>query len=164
MVELFESTTLPAPAVSYQINPHAESHARLARLGASILAAGCTGEVQLAEFPLRHHFSPGVYGREMLLPAGHVIVGKIHKHENMLVMLQGECELFDGFQRHHIQAPQVWVTPAGSQRAAFAFTDCIFLSVIGTHETDIQKIEEEMAVTTPQQYEQFLLTCKQQED
>ena len=35
-----------------------------------------TMEQTLDQFPLTHHFAPGVYAREMFLPAGHTIVGK----------------------------------------------------------------------------------------
>jgi len=36
-------------------------------------------EQTLDQFPVTHHFAPHVYAREMFLPAGHTIVGKIHK-------------------------------------------------------------------------------------
>jgi ABC-type hemin transport system ATPase subunit len=34
------------------------------------------------DYVLKHHFADGIYAREMHIPKGHVIVGKIHRHEN----------------------------------------------------------------------------------
>src|ERR1700677_1255262 len=42
------------------------------------------------EFPIKHYFSKGVYAREMFLPKGHFCVGKIHKHENLMILSQGD--------------------------------------------------------------------------
>ena len=36
----------------------------------------------------KHYFGPGLYVREVTMPAGSVIVGKPHKTEHLCVMLQ----------------------------------------------------------------------------
>jgi hypothetical protein len=38
------------------------------------------------DFVTRHHFAPGQYAREIELPNGKVVVGKIHKHAHVNVV------------------------------------------------------------------------------
>lgn len=149
VVELLDSNVIVAP-VPYA--PVVDHGARMAALIESIRS-----DLQSVQCPVRNHFAPGVYGREMFHHAGTVIVGKIHKHQNMLVMLQGEAVLVDASGRRTVRAPQVWITPPGVQRAAIAITDCIWMSVHGTHETDLEKIEAEFIAQDALEYEQFLL-------
>jgi quercetin dioxygenase-like cupin family protein len=134
----------------------ASLHARMARLISRIGA-----ELPPVECPVFHHFSPGVYAREMRVPAGAVVVGKIHKFENMLMMTQGEATFVGGDQPQRVRAPFIWVTPPGIQRAAYAHEDCIFVSVHGTDKRDINEIEAEFIAQNALEYEQFLLENKQ---
>ena len=38
-------------------------------------------EHEQVEMPVTHHFSKDLYARELFIPAGTLLVGKIHKHE-----------------------------------------------------------------------------------
>ena len=40
--------------------------------------------------PLNHYFSDGIYVREITIPAGMVIVGKIHKHRHPNFLIKGK--------------------------------------------------------------------------
>ena len=51
-------------------------------------------DVGPAACPVQHHFAPGAYGREMTLPAGLVVVGKIHKHAHINVISKGRLQVF----------------------------------------------------------------------
>ena len=41
------------------------------------------------ELPLKHSFAPGVYAREMEIPAGTLLIGKIHKHRHHNFLMKG---------------------------------------------------------------------------
>ena len=41
-------------------------------------------------FPLYHKFGGGLYTREIHIPQGYTIIGKIHKHEAMVYLIKGE--------------------------------------------------------------------------
>ena len=43
-----------------------------------------------AELPLKHHFSKGVYTREMYAPKGTLILGRIHKYETVNILVKGK--------------------------------------------------------------------------
>lgn len=87
-----------------------------------------------------HHFSPGVYAREIHIPADTTLVGEIHKYPQLNILSQGEISVStdDGIKR--ISAPFTIVSPAGTKRVAYAHTDCVWTTILHTEETDIDKI------------------------
>ena len=38
-----------------------------------------------------HFFAPGMYGRRFTMPAGMLVVGKIHKHAHLMMVLKGRA-------------------------------------------------------------------------
>lgn len=96
-----------------------------------------------AELPLKHYFSKGVYGRELTIPKGTLIVGKIHKYAVMNVLTAGEVSVLsiDGVMR--IKAPHTFVSSPGAKRVIYAHSDAVWMNFHGTDETDVEKIEEE---------------------
>lgn len=92
---------------------------------------------------VQHHFSKDVYARELFIPAGTLIIGKIHKHTNLNILSQGEISLLsiDGVKR--VSAPYTVVSSPGVKRLAYAHTDCVWTTIHGTDETDIDKIEDQ---------------------
>lgn len=93
-------------------------------------------------FPLKHHFAPGVYAREIFLPAGCTIVGKIHRHEHLIIFIKGSVAIVSEEGRTLVEAPETMVSPAGVKRAVHALTDAIITTIHVTEETDLEKIEE----------------------
>ena len=95
------------------------------------------------ELPLNHYFSRGVYGRELKIPKGTLIVGKIHKYQVMNVVLAGEVSVLsiDGVMR--IKAPHTFVSSPGAKRVIYAHEDSVWMNFLGTDETDTDKIEAE---------------------
>ncbi len=128
-----------------------ESIALAARLEQAI-----RNELPLIEGVVVHHRSYGVYGRELRVPAGSVIVGHIHKFENMNVLLEGEMTVITEDGPKRVGPGFLVVSPPGTKRSAYAHTDCRWLTVHGTHETDIEKIEQQFIVHTEQQYIAFV--------
>lgn len=107
------------------------------------------------EIPVKHHFSSGVYAREMKVPKGALIVGKIHKKQNLNIISQGEVSVLsiDGIIR--VKAPHTFVAGEGVKRVIYAHEDAVWSTIHGTHETDLEKIEEEFIAKT---YEELPLT------
>jgi len=112
---------------------------------------------QMDQIDLRveHHFSEGVYGRELFIPKGTTLTGKIHKHTNMNVMLKGDMSVLteDGIKR--VQAGFMCISPPGTKRVAYAHEDSVWLTIHGTDETDIEKIEHKFIAQTEQEYIEF---------
>lgn len=112
-------------------------------------------ELTPVECPVTHHFSKGIYAREMFIPKGTVLTGKIHKHQNLNIMSQGELSVLteDGIKR--VKAPFTVVSPPGTKRVAYAHEDTVWTTIHPTDETDVDKIEAEFIAQTDQEYLAF---------
>ena len=98
-------------------------------------------------FPLTHHFADGVYMREILIPKGAVLVGKMHRHQHFLIFLSGDATVVSSEGRKRVDEPQVFVSPVGAKRSFYAHEDTRLVTVHVTQETDLDKIEEECIIS-----------------
>jgi len=95
------------------------------------------------EFPLFHSFADGVYVREIHLPAGTLLTGKIHRHSHPNFLMTGKVTvLTEEGGVEHLEGPCYMMSPAGTKRAVYVYEDCIWVTVHVTDETDLKKIEE----------------------
>ena len=113
-------------------------------------------EHEQVEMPVTHHFAEGVYGRELFIPKDTILTGKIHKFSQLNVLLKGELSVLteDGVKR--VQQGFLVVSPAGTKRIAYAHEDSIWLTVHGTHETDLEKIESQFIAQNDAEYLEFV--------
>lgn len=119
--------------------------AAILRLQERIVGLGL--DVGPASCPVKHHFAPGAYGREMFLPAGIVVVGKIHKHAHVNVISQGRVQVFtehEGVQE--LSAPCTFVSTPGTKRVVHVIEDTVWTTVHVTDKTDLADIEREVIV------------------
>lgn len=93
--------------------------------------------------PVTHHFTPGLYAREMFAPAGTIITSKIHLTEHPFVLSKGKLRVWDEFGGvKDLEAPYFGVTKAGTRRIGLTITDIVWITFHVTNETDVAKIEE----------------------
>ena len=103
--------------------------------------------------PLRHHFAPHSYGREMFLPRGTVVVGKIHKHAHVNVISQGRVRVFtEGEGALELVAPVTFVSSPGTKRCVEVLEDTTWttmhvVSMASPSEADLPAIEREVIAT-----------------
>jgi hypothetical protein len=100
-------------------------------------------ELPQVELDTRHTFANGMYAREMRIPAGVCLVGKIHRHEHLFLVTQGMLRVTTDEGIRDIEAPAVLVGAAGTKRAGFALTDVVCVNVHRTDLTDLALIEAE---------------------
>ena len=116
------------------------------------------GELPEVDCPLQHVFAPGAYARTIFIPAGTVIVGKIHKHAHLNILSQGSVSVMtEGGGLENLKGPLTMVSPPGTKRAVYAHTDVVWTTIHLTDETDLEKIEEHVIAKTFEEYEQFRL-------
>jgi hypothetical protein len=95
-----------------------------------------------AECPVVHHFGPGVYIREVTIPAGTFAIGHAHKQPHLNIMLKGKLLLVgDGGRLEELEAPVIRTTPAG-RKVAYILEDVVWQNIYATEETDIDKLED----------------------
>lgn len=97
---------------------------------------------------IKHHFAPGMYAREMFMPKGALIVGKIHKHEHLTTLAYGKCEVATDQQIVVLEGPLTFSSPVGVKRVIYAHTDLLWTTYHATHETDLAAIEKELIAET----------------
>jgi hypothetical protein len=92
--------------------------------------------------PVTNHFGPGIYIREVFIPAGTFAIGHHHKKPCMNILLKGSMKIVDpsGSPRV-IEAPYVFTTGPG-RKAAIAIDDCVFQNIWATEETDLDALED----------------------
>ena len=102
---------------------------------------GTVNDIPLIQCEEAHHFGPGIYIKEVTMPAGAVIVGKVHKVEHMCVMLTGRMILVqeDGSKQELI-APATFVAKPG-RKVAYIIETTVFQNIYATDETDVEKLE-----------------------
>lgn len=94
------------------------------------------------EMPLKHSFAPGVYLREIEMPAGAFVLGHRHKTEHFNIILTGKALVaYDGVVRE-IKAPAYFVSGRDCRKVLFIQEDMRWITVHMTDETDIDKLEE----------------------
>ena len=108
------------------------------------------------DLPVRDFFSHKCYARELFIPAGTVLIGRVHKFQNLNIMSMGELSVLtdDGIKR--IKAPYTVSSPPGTKRVAFAHADTLWTTIHGTELTDVDEIEQ--AFTT-RHYGEYLEFC-----
>ena len=102
---------------------------------------GTVNDIPLVECKERHYFGPNLYIKEVTMPAGALIVGKVHKVEHMCIMLTGKMILVqeDG-TRTELSAPATFVAKPG-RKVAYILETTIFQNIYSTDETDVEKLE-----------------------
>jgi hypothetical protein len=98
-----------------------------------------------AEIKLIHLFAPGIYARVAKIPAGTIFVSKIHKTRHFHCLVNGTIQLTNAYDEiKEYTGPHSGLTQMGTQRAAYAVTDCAFMTVHRTNKTSLREIEDEV--------------------
>lgn len=95
--------------------------------------------------PLTHSFAESVYVREIFLPKGTILTGKIHKHAHPNFLMRGEVLVVtEHGGSEHLRAPLAMISQPGTKRAIVALEDTVWITVHVTKETDLDRIEDEI--------------------
>lgn len=101
------------------------------------------------DLPLTHRFAPGVYMREISMPAGSFVIGHEHRTEHLNVILSGTVLVsLDGVVGQ-IVGPCTFVSKPGVRKVLFNLTDVLWATIHPTHETDIDRLEALLIVKSP---------------
>ena len=108
------------------------------------------------DFPLFHHFSPGVYARELHIPANVITIGRIHKYPCLNILAKGDRSTLIGDEVRRIQAPFIHISPAGTKRISYTHADSVWITVHATEGTDVAQLEEALTAGSEKEYQDFL--------
>jgi hypothetical protein len=116
-------------------------------------------ELPQTDCPLKHTFAPGMYAREILLPAGTFIVGKIHKHAHLNIVTRGRCIVVTEFGKREIDAtegPITFTSDAGTKRALYVQEETVWTTIHAVHSTDLAEIEREIIAPSYPELDEFM--------
>lgn len=128
-----------------------------------MLCLAAEGKIKnnLPDCKLTHYYSPidenygcGTYARQMFIPKGTLIIGKIHRHQHLNFIMQGKVSVSTEFGPKYFEAPCIFVSEVGLKRAVIAEEDTIWVTVhITKHlgEENLAKMEEEVISPTYQE-------------
>lgn len=108
------------------------------------------------EIPVRHYFSQGLYAREITIPKGVLLTGKIHKYQQLNIMSAGEMSVLAEGGVVRVKAPFTIISPPGTKRIAFAHEETVWTTIHGTDETDLDKIEAYFIAQDERDYLEFV--------
>ena len=111
-------------------------------------------ESTLEDCTVKHYFSPKddkygccTYAREMFIPKGTLIIGKIHRHQHLNIISKGKVVVYTEFGEKHLEGPVTFVSEIGLKRSVYALEDTLWTTIHLTQfvgEKDLSKIEEEV--------------------
>ena len=107
------------------------------------LEAALQGVPQV-DCPVRHHFAPGVYAREMSIPAGTVVTGAVHKTENLIIVSMGRLQIVTDDGTREVAAGDMIICRPGMKNAVVALEDSRLTNILPNPEnlTDIERLTE----------------------
>lgn len=155
--DLENISAVPAPSTSavalFEHGPD-QARARILALEAAMFDGIAKGELveNTKSMPLEHMFIPGSYARALTIPAGTLIVGKIHKEPCFNFVERGEITVLTEKGTKTITAPAFFPSEAGVKRVGLAHTDTVWITVHVTPETDLEALEKAL---TADSYEEF---------
>ncbi len=136
----------------------ADHRARVEKLEKAIFATG-----EGITLPVEHCFSNGTYMRKLLIPAGVVVTGKIHKRESMNIIAKGKAIAITDKGNHQVEAGDTFVTEPGVKKACYAIEDTVWINVLPwTGPEDAELVEREFTVDSYEALESEVKPCRLQ--
>lgn len=101
--------------------------------------------------PADHFFAPGVYCRQLFIPADQFIIGKLHKFGHINIISMGVINVVTEFGVAVYDAtdyPVTFTSEPGTKRVVYAVEDTVWTCIHPTDETDLDAIEDEVIAKT----------------
>lgn len=102
------------------------------------------------DFKTHHHFAPGIYMRELVVPPNMIMIGKIHKTEHLNIMSKGQVTVWteDGIKT--LSGPTTMKSMPGIKRAGYTQEGFVWTTIHPNldEERDIKKLEARLLADT----------------
>ena len=101
-------------------------------------------ECEPVEIVTVHHFANGLYAREITIPAGTLLTGKVHKTEHLNIVSAGSITVWTEHGMKLVKAPFTMVSKPGTKRVGYAHETTVWTTIHATPERDLEKLEAEL--------------------
>jgi hypothetical protein len=93
--------------------------------------------------PFRHYFCDDVYVKEMIIPAGTLMTGKIHNTEHISIMTRGDVSVMTGDTKERLRGFSIFKSPIGVKRVGYFHQETQWINVHNANGiTDLDEMEE----------------------
>jgi hypothetical protein len=118
--------------------PHVPTREQIVRLQTEMM--------KLPQVPIEpvHYFAHGLYAREITIPAGTLLTGKVHKTEHLNILSKGRITVWTEDGMKTLSAPFTLTSRPGTKRVGLAHTETVWTTIHATHERDIEALEREL--------------------
>lgn len=104
-------------------------------------AEGAMLEQEQVACPVFHHFAPGIYFREVHIPAGTFAIGHHQNFHQWNIFLKGSVTIIkSNGEQQELVAPMQFLGEPG-RKIGYIHEDVVWLNAYATSETDIAKLE-----------------------
>jgi hypothetical protein len=103
-----------------------------------------------------HYFGHNVYARGLWIPAGTIVIGKLHREDRICIIAAGDCTFVNEWEKKRVKAPFVGEFKAGSKTAVFAHEDTYWIACHGTELTDPDEMVKELVSPDHEDYQLYL--------
>lgn len=130
----------------------AEIREAIVKLEAHLMAMPPANDGQAGQIAIKttHRFAPGVYVREIFIPKGSILVGKINKTEHLSMMVSGDITVCTENGKARLNGWNVFTTKPGLQRVGCAHEDTVWITIHRNpdEESNIDTLEERLFAKT----------------
>lgn len=110
------------------------------------------------EVPVKHRFSGGIYAREITIPKGTLLTGRIHKFDHFDIMLSGDVTVStDNGEVKRLTGLNIMEGKAGKKRAGFAHEDTHWITFHSAEERNPEEMYEFLTCGSFQELDDFNL-------
>jgi len=106
----------------------------------SQLMLSLEAEHGIVDINTMHHHAEGLYGRSIVLKAGHLLVGLPHKAGHLNVCI-GDITVWTDGKRERLTGPHIISSTAGTARVGYAHSDTTWFSI---HRNDTGTTDEQL--------------------
>ena len=113
--------------------------------------------IHLDDLEYKHWFAPGLYAREILIPAGIALTTMIHASEHIAILSKGSMTIYTENGTELVEAPFTMITKIGTKRAILTLEDVVFTTIHHNpdNETDIDTLVSMMTFTNELEYQRY---------
>lgn len=121
---------------------------RKAIVAIEAIIKGMDGALGEDPFLLKHSFAKGIYIREITIPKGYFLVGKLHKDNYLNYILSGDMSVLTEGGVNRVRGSSWTVSPNGTKRFGYSHEETVWVTVHPNPEEirDIKKLEDQIHV------------------
>lgn len=102
------------------------------------------------EIKTTHHFTHGIYAREIFIPKGCLLTGKMHRTHHLNIVSAGVIEVMTDEGMKLIRAPYTFTASPGTKRVGLAHEDTVWTTIHPNPDDERDLLKLEAALIIPE--------------